>query len=148
MSKIARKAETMFYHDAWLEGFGRTSEHDLAVAFACAQLSSFLRPDGIVTTTTSGQTARLVSRFRPKTKILCATWNESTYHQLSVMWGVEALLIPPPTSTDKQISDAINHFVQAKRLKLGDNVVITAGVPAGKPGNTNLIMIQKVGHQG
>jgi pyruvate kinase len=149
MSKIARKAETMFDHEGWLEGFGgKVQEETVAVAYACAQLSALLRPEAIVTTSASGQTARLVSRFRPKSPILCATWNRHTYHQLSVMWGVDGLMMDTPNTTDRQISDAIDHFVHAKRLKLGDNVVITAGVPAGKPGNTNLIMLQKVGHQG
>lgn len=149
MAKIARKAETMFDHEVWLQGIvGKVHEETTAVAFACAQLSALLRPDAIVTTSASGQTARLVSRFRPKSPILCATWNTNTYHQLSVIWGVVGLMMPVPDTTDHQISDAIDHFVQAKRLKLGDNVVITAGVPAGKPGYTNLIMLQKVGDQG
>jgi len=149
MAKIARKTESVFDHDSWLSDFeGKFSEDTIAVAFACAQLASRLHPDAILTTTTSGQTARLVSRFRPKAPILCATWSPETYRQVSVMWGVRAALIPEPTTTDRQIADAIAHFVQAKRLKLGDNVIVTAGVPAGKPGNTNLIMIQRVGSQG
>lgn len=149
MARIARKAETAFDHAQWLKQFdGRIHEDTIAVAFACAQLAALLDPDAILTTTTSGQTARLVSRFRPDTPILCATWNEKTYRQLSVCWGVEGLFMPIPSSTDRQISDAIDLFVQAKCLKLGDNVVVTAGVPAGTPGNTNLIMIRKVGDQG
>lgn len=149
MSRIARKAETALDHDAWIRQFeGKIKEDTVAVAFACAQLAALLEPDAILTTTTSGQTARLVSQFRPSATILSATWNEKTYRQLSVVWGIEALFTSAPSSTDDQIESAIDLFVQAKRLKLGDNVIVTAGVPAGTPGNTNLIMIRKVGDQG
>jgi pyruvate kinase len=56
--------------------------------------------------------------------------------------------MPLPSTTDEQIHNAIERFVEVKRLKVGDNVVVSAGVPAGRPGNTNLILIQKVEPQG
>ena len=99
----------------------------------------------IITTTTSGQTARLISKYRPRFPILCATWNSFTHCQMSVVWGVEAIHMALPQSTDEQIENAINAFVASKRLKVGDTVVVSAGVPAGKPGNTNLIMVRKAG---
>ncbi|HMS55449.1 MAG TPA: pyruvate kinase, partial [Fimbriimonadaceae bacterium] len=78
MARIAEKAETVFDHgrvlQEYMEEYGSRVEHTQAVAFSVAQLAAQIRPRAIITTTTSGQTARLVSKFRPKTPILCATW--------------------------------------------------------------------------
>lgn len=149
MARIAKKAESMFDNEHWMEDhvIGKADE-TLAVSCAVADLAAVLHPKAILTTTTSGQTARLVSKFRPRSPILCATWSVYTYRQLSIVWGVESLFMPLPSTTDEQIHNAIERFVQVKRLKAGDNVVVSAGVPAGRPGNTNLIMIQKVEPQG
>jgi pyruvate kinase len=64
---------------------------------------------------------------------------------MSVVWGVEAIHMGLPQSTDEQIENAINVFLARKRLKVGDTVIVSAGVPAGTPGNTNLIMVRKAG---
>jgi pyruvate kinase len=115
-----------------------------AVAHAVSDLAAFTRPDAILTTTTSGQTARLVSKFRPKVPIYCATWSTRVQAQMAVVWGVEALCVPLPTTTDEVIEHAIDAFFRAKRLKSGDEIIVTAGVPAGSAGNTNLILTQTV----
>jgi len=143
MSRVAVKAETLFDHRPSLHSSGRTSESE-AISLAAAQISAMIRPKAILTTTTSGQTARLVSKFRPPAPIFCATWNSYTYRQMSVVWGVEAVHMALPGSTDEQIDNAIEAFLRRKRLKVGDTVIVSAGVPAGTPGNTNLIMVRKV----
>jgi pyruvate kinase len=148
MARIAEKAESIFDYGAILQEFcavpGGSVSHTEAVAHSVAQLSALTSPKAILTTTTSGQTARLVSKFRPKTRILCATWDHRVQAQLAVVWGVEAIFMPLPATTDEQIENAIDVFVRHKRLKVGDHVIVSAGVPAGKAGNTNLIMTQVV----
>jgi pyruvate kinase len=114
------------------------------VAHSVAELASLTKPAAIITNTTSGQTARLVSKFRPRTQILCATYDERTQAQMAVVWGVEAVIVQRPTSTDESVRNAVDAFVARKRLKIGDFVLVTAGVPAGQPGNTNLILIHQV----
>lgn len=144
MARIAVKAETQIArHLAELEP-QQGSESD-AIAQAADRIAALIPCRAILTTTTSGQTARLVSRHRPPVPIYCATWNSYTYRQMSVVWGVEAVHMALPGSTDEQIENAIDAFVQRKRLKVGDTVIVSAGVPAGTPGNTNLIMVKKVG---
>ncbi len=143
MARIASKAETLFDNRPLLAPKGRTSESE-AISLAAAQISAMIHPKAILTTTTSGQTARLVSKFRPLVPIFCATWNSFTYRQMSVVWGVEAVHMALPGSTDEQIDNAIDAFVRRKRLKVGDTVIVSAGVPAGTPGNTNLILVRKV----
>lgn len=147
MAKIALTAEAQLDHAGILETACQPSKpisKTEAVARAAVQLASSTKPKAILTTTTSGQTARLVSKFRPNSPILCATWAKQTLHQMAVAWGVEAILIDPPDHTEDIVAKAIAGFVEKKRLKLDDLVIITAGVPAGVPGHTNLILMEVV----
>jgi pyruvate kinase len=148
MVRIAEKVE-LIYDRAKIErefqakvvtGVG----HQDAIAHAVSDLAHLIKPDAILTTSTSGQTPRLVSKFRPKAPILCATWRDKTYHQMAVVWGVEAIKVAKPESTDQEIRTATREFIGCKRLKKGDLIIVTAGVPAGQPGNTNLILTQVV----
>jgi pyruvate kinase len=146
MARIAEKAETMLDRgliEQRILAAGNPT-HTEAVAYAVIELAKIIHPEAILTTTTSGQTTRLVSKFRPKAPILCATWNERTRRQMAVVWGVESLLVPRPETTDDNVSNAINAFLRKNRLTVGDHVIITAGVPAGMPGNTNMIQTQHV----
>jgi len=115
-----------------------------AVAHAVADLAALTKPAAIVTNTTSGQTARLVSKFRPRVPILCATYDRHTQAQMAVVWGVEAVYVPCPATTEDGVRQAVAAFVERKRIKPGDHVIVTAGVPAGRPGNTNLILMHRV----
>lgn len=147
MVRIAEKAEGQFDRARIEREFERRKDamgHTDAIAHAVSDLTHMIRPNAIVCTTTSGQTARLVSKFRPRVPILCATANAATMNQMAVVWGVEAVHITPPRSTDDAIQDAIDEFVRRKKLKINDVVIITAGVPAGVPGNTNMILTQTV----
>lgn len=145
MARIAEKAEGTFDDRHLLELDDERSSDAVAIAHAVARLAKMIRPRAILTLTSTGQTSRLVSRYRPKVPILSATWSSATYRQLSVVWGVEAVHMGLSTNTDQQIEQAIEAFSRRKRLKVGDTVIVSAGVPAGTPGNTNLIMVIKVG---
>lgn len=147
MARIAEKAESHFDRTRIEREFERRKDsmgHTDAIAHAVSDLTQMIRPQAIVCTTTSGQTPRLVSKFRPRVPILCATASETTLHQMAVVWGVEAAHIPKPASTDDTIRDAVDEFLKNRRLKIGDVVIITAGIPAGVPGNTNMILTQTV----
>lgn len=147
MARVAEAAEDVFDHDAWLELPDRRGYHlttTEAVAYAAAKLAVRLKAKAILTTTTSGQTARLVSKFRPKAPILCASWDERTHRKMGLVWGVISKMVPTPDSTDDIMSNAINAFLRDKKLKVGDQVVVTAGVPAGVPGHTNLILVETI----
>ena len=120
-------------------------DHTDAIAHAVGSLAAQLSPAAIVITTTSGTTPRRVSKFRPDVPILCATYDDRTRRQLGIVWGVEALVMPIADSTDETVQGAVDAFLRAGRLRCGDLVVVTAGVPAGQAGNTNMIMTQVVG---
>jgi pyruvate kinase len=148
MARIAERAEKLFdrgkIEDVFRQQARDGLSHTEAVAHAVAELARIIKPAAIITNTTSGQTARLVSKFRPRTQILCATYDERTQAQMAMVWGVEAVRVECPSNTDESVHNAVDAFLKRKRLKLGDHVIITAGVPAGQPGNTNLILTHKV----
>jgi pyruvate kinase len=148
MARIAEKAEKLYDRTRIETVFRQQSRdgvtHTEAVAHSVAELAGLTKPAAILTNTTSGQTARLVSKFRPRTQILCATYDERTQAQMAVVWGVEAVHVERPTNTDESVRRAVDAFVARKRLKVGDYVIVTAGVPAGEPGNTNLILFHRV----
>lgn len=147
MVRIAERAETAFDRERLEREFherANSVNHTEAVAHAVADLTALLKPQAIITTTASGQTPRLVSKFRPKAPILCASYDEKVNRQMAIVWGVESITIPVHVTADDTIAGAIDAFLRRKRLKIGDLVIVTAGVPAGKPGNTNLILTQVV----
>ncbi len=148
MARLAERAESYLDRDRmyrrYKESRKKKADHTDAVAHAVCELAGQVKPKAIVTTTTSGQTARRVSRFRPEAPILCATWDTRTEAQLGLVWGVEALRVPMPPDVETNIENAIGAFKQAKRLKAGDHVILTSGVPIGHPGNTNLIQMVTV----
>lgn len=147
MSKIAEQAE----EDAIALGAYRDMEYDNeslditnAICDAAVTTAKDINADLIVAVTKSGQTARRVSKFRPKQPILAATPEEKTYHQLSLSWGVLPAIALHQQSTDSLFTHAIDCAKQLELAKPGDRVVITAGVPLNLTGTTNLLKVQIV----
>lgn len=148
MVRIAEAAEAHYDRHKIERAFAERAKsgigHTDAIAHAVSELTHLIKPKAIVCTTTSGQTPRLVSKFRPRAGILCATWDDATHRKLAVVWGVESVRIPLPESTDDIAQNAMDELILRKRVKIGDHVIITAGVPAGTAGNTNMILTQIV----
>jgi pyruvate kinase len=99
----------------------------------------------IVVFTTSGASARLISRFRPPVPIYAFTQSECIARQLSVSFGVEPILAPDVESTDQMLLQMERMLVNSGRLKPSDNVVFVAGQPIGRSGSTNLIKLHRIG---
>ena len=147
MSRIATETEGDVDYNARLQDEFRAPgavASTEAVAGAAVVLARALKVKAIVCTTTSGTTPRWVAKFRPKAPIYCASWNERTQRQMAVIWGVEALNIPLPSNTDEIVQNSCDAFLKAKRLKVNDTVVVTAGTLSGSAGNTNLIMVETI----
>jgi len=149
MAKVARETEELLeeYKNMtidWLRTFSFAIDTSDAISRAAWNLSDDLQVQAIITLTSSGSTAKRVSRFRPKTLILAPTPEDSTYYALSVVWGVTPLRIKSANSTDEMIKLAIEKAIEEGYVKHGDTVVITAGVPVGVPGTTNLIKVHEV----
>lgn len=146
MCRIARRAERE--HLEALGDFERFPDLEESVAAAigeaACQLASKLGAAAIITSTRSGSTARLASRFRPETPIIAATPSDRVYRKLALLWGVIPLRIPFSENTDEMIEDSLSAARDAELVRAGQRVVITAGIPFGVPGITNLIKVHEV----
>ncbi|MEG1943640.1 MAG: pyruvate kinase alpha/beta domain-containing protein, partial [Angelakisella sp.] len=90
--------------------------------------------------------ARMISKYRPAVPIIACTSNEYTYRQLALSWGVVPVMIPELDNTDVLLEGAIQGALeQSGLIKDGDLVVLTAGIPVGMSGTTNLLKVQTVG---
>jgi pyruvate kinase len=118
----------------------------LAVAQSVCQTAGRLGARCIVAQTISGTTARLISMYRPSTPVIAITPRESTFHQLSIVWGVEALLIPKFEKDFLKTTAATDRvLLERGYVDKGDLVVISAGIPAAKSGGTNVMKLHAVG---
>ena len=100
----------------------------------------------IVTVTKSGKTARMISRYRPKCAIIGCTPSEKSYYQMNLSWGVTPLMIQEETDTEALFNNAMESAEQHGYVQHGDLAVITAGIPLGISGTTNLIRVVVTGH--
>jgi len=115
-----------------------------AIGEAAAELAYDLGLSSIITSTATGGTARMISKYRPKARIIAAASQTSVARQLTLSWGVSPMSVPICRTTDETIEQAIRMAKQAKLVKAGDTVVVTGGFPVGAPGRTNLIKIERV----
>lgn len=115
-----------------------------AIAYSSWHLSIELETNVIIASTFSGYTARHVSRFRPSAVVFAPTPKEETYHRMSLVWGVVPTLIDRVESTDEMIESSIKELLGMGLANPGENVIITAGIPWGFSGTTNLIQVHKI----
>ena len=146
MVKIAERTE------ADIDYVGRLKKRDYApsdetaaISHATCNIAAELDVDAILTVTMSGFTASRVSMYKPNCKIIACTTNPTVCRQLNLMFGVTPLHIRQEDTADELFREAINSAKAAGYLKAGDKVVITAGVPLGIPGRTNMIRVEEIG---
>ena len=108
------------------------------------QMSQQLGAACIIAYTSSGSTALRVSKYRPEAPILAITPNANVAKRLIMSWGVSSYLEPELASADDIFYEAAQLSLRAGMAKSGEPVVITAGMPMGKPGSTNVIKVQQV----
>ena len=116
-----------------------------AISHATCTTAHDLGAAAIISVSKSGRTARMVSKYRPGIQIIACTSDETTYHQLSLSWGVIPVLVDEQKDTDSLFECAVNAALEGGYVKDGDLVVITAGVPVGMSGTTNLLKVQTAG---
>ena len=112
-----------------------------AISGATCEIAHDLGAAAILTATTSGSTARMVARYRPKSPILGITANPETYRRLALSWGVTPLMAPQAETVDDTLRNSFRAARHSGLVKPGDTVVLTAGFPVGQSGNTNLIRV-------
>jgi pyruvate kinase len=141
LDRVSRATEENFPHAAWLHSRHAESRREIpeAVSFAACEMALDLKAAAILTSTDGGGTARLLSRFRPKNRIIALTSKPETRRRLCLTWGVLPLLAPPVRDIDEMLQVVQEEAVRAGLLHSGDRVIITAGAPIGSRGTTNLI---------
>lgn len=147
MVKIAmRTEEALKYGPRYPENTlsGDTTITD-AISHASFTLANDLRASAIITPTTSGSTARMVAKYRPRQVIVGATPFKKIIRKLKLVWGVYGLEVEHKDNTDEMFSESVSKALHEKLILAGDLVVITSGVPVGVPGTTNLIKVHVAG---
>jgi pyruvate kinase len=112
-----------------------------AISHATCRIAKDLKASTIITATSSGHTSRMISKFRPKVPILATSNKEKVLRQLALVWGVIPLKSDTGVNTDRIIENSIEVAKEAGCISDGELVVITAGVPSGVSGTTNLIKV-------
>lgn len=115
-----------------------------AITHTCCLTARDLNATAILAASSSGRTARMICRFRPACPVAALTMQEKTRRQLSICWGVIPFLTGEVNSTDRIFSLSAEVAVKEGLVQPGDTVVITAGVPLGQSGSTNLIKAQVI----
>ena len=115
-----------------------------AISHATVTTAHDLGAKAIITVTKSGSTARMISRHRPQSMIIGCTTNEVICRQMSMSWGIVPLMCEEKKSTDELFSHAVEVAVKNGLVSRGDLVVITAGIPLGVSGTTNMLKVEKL----
>lgn len=143
MDRIARRTEQD------IDYAGRLKKHPVeegcsvttAISHATCTTAVDLNARAIVTVTMSGGTAQMISRYKPGCQIIGCTMDDRVARQMNVLWGVMPLKINKKQSTDELFREAVKVAIDSEYVKPGDRVVITAGIPLGKSGTTNMIQV-------
>ncbi len=147
MARIAERTEKSLDYALLLRKKAAAAPRTItdAISHATCTTAQDLGAAAIVTATKSGFTARMVSKYRPRAPIVAVTPSEKARRELCLVWGVQALKISQTSNTDEMIQEAVDTGLAEGLIKCGDLIVITAGVPVGIPGTTNLLKVHIVG---
>lgn len=147
MAKIAvRTEEALDYVSIFQKkGISERINSTDAISHATVQIAEEINADAILTITSSGFTARMISKYKPRATVIAASNNISRVRAMQYYWGVKPLLGPYSENTDEMIELSLACAMEEGYIKEGDCVIITAGVPVGKMGSTNLIKVVNVG---
>ena len=147
MAAIARRTESD--HNYLSRMRKAPNDHHLSIAAATAHAActtaADLKADMVITVSKSGETARLLSRCRPEQPIIACVMEEQVQRHLALSWGVIPLLMPYARNTDELIDFSVQAAQDAGLVQDGDLAVLTAGVPVGISGTTNMIKVHLVG---
>ncbi len=148
---MANIAETTENNINYIDRFKKLDMHERpdvtsAISHATCTTAHDLGAAAIITVSKSGMTSRMLSKYRPECPIISGTPDEKVYRQTNMSWGVCPIMIEEKSSTDDLIDHVISVAQEKKLLKNGDLVVLTAGIPLGISGTTNMMKVHLVGN--
>lgn len=147
MARIAARAEQALRFEEILGKKGIAPQRTVtdAISHATVTTAQDLGASAIISSTKSGHTARMVSKYRPRARVIAVTPKMDVVRKLQLVWGVQPVLVAETEGTDEMFAASVQGALSAGLIKAGDLVVITAGVPVGVPGTTNLLKVHVVG---
>lgn len=146
MAKIAERTEQDIDYVGRLKKRDSNHVNDVttAISHATCTVAAEVEADAIISVTMSGFTARMVSKYKPSCPVIACAVNPTVCRQTNLLWGVIPLHIRQEDTADELFREAISSAIAAGYIKKGDKVVITAGVPLGISGRTNMIRVEEV----
>ncbi|MBO4987380.1 MAG: pyruvate kinase [Lachnospiraceae bacterium] len=145
MTKIAQRTELDI---DYINRFQRQEMHGVdvtnAISHATCTTAMDLKATAIITVTMSGFTAEMIARYKPNCPIIACSVDERVCRQVNMLWGVRPLLIDKKETAEELFKEGVRKAMEAGYVKKGDTVVITAGVPLGISGKTNMIRVVEV----
>ncbi len=148
MARIAVRAENDIDYIKRFKTRSGVANPDVtnAISHATCTTAHDLNASAIITVTKSGKTARMISKYRPACPIIGCSMSKTVCRQLNLSWGIKPLLMEEKDTTDSLFDHAVDSAENAGAVSQGELVVITAGVPLGISGTTNMMKVNVVGH--
>ncbi|MGH2319457.1 pyruvate kinase [Planococcus sp. 4-30] len=147
MHRIAETTEAALNYKQIVSTRRKEKESNMteAIGQAVAYTALNLKVQAIIAPTESGTTAKMISKYRPGAPIIAVTSSDRPARKLSLVWGVQPIVGTSVESTDELLEKAVDESLKHGYVKHGDLVVITAGVPVGQAGTTNLMKVHVIG---
>ncbi|MEK4700740.1 pyruvate kinase [Solibacillus sp. FSL R7-0668] len=147
MNKIAERTENALDYRQIVSTRSREREANMteAISQAVAFTSINLGVAAVLAPTESGNTAKMIAKYRPGVSIIAVTSQQSTAQKLTLVWGVKPILTHRVTTTDEILELSVDEALKHEFVSHGDVVIITAGVPVGEAGTTNLMKVHIIG---
>lgn len=146
MARIAERTEQDIDYNSRMKRRENIEKFDIttAISHATCTTAMDLNATAIITVTLSGFTAGMIARYKPKCPIIACSVSPRICRQMNLAWGVTPVWIARESTTDDLFDVAVHSAEEAGYIKKGDTVVLTAGVPLGVPGRTNMIRVVEV----
>lgn len=145
MARVCTFTESEFTLESHQDENAESATTTESIGKAVVRIAKDLHASAIIASTERGDTAQMVSKYRPDCTIVAVSPHEKVVHLLQMNWGVQAVLGKEATDTDSVVDNGIFAALDNDLIKAGDLVVLTAGVPVAKAGSTNMIRVQVVG---
>ncbi|MDV7341085.1 pyruvate kinase [Terasakiella sp. A23] len=147
MNRIISEVESDPLHTSLMDASRGTSQSNNtdAISAAARQVASTLEAKAIICYSTSGKTALRAARERPEAPIISLTYDLSVARALCLVWGIKPIVSPDVDNIKEMVEAALRVSEEKEMVAKGDTVVITAGVPFGNAGTTNILRIAEVG---
>lgn len=148
MNMIALQIETALDHEQLLKNRSRSISMTITdgISQSVTHTAQNLGVSAIITPTQSGHSARMVAKYRPKAPIIAVTFSKEVCRRLTLVWGVYPVHSEQAYTTDELLEVSVNKSLETKIISQGSKVIITAGVPVGVSGTTNMMKVHVIGN--